>query len=77
MVLLSLGNPAANLPNKPCKGHQKLSERRAIAVKNWLAANGIAAERLEEIGYGEAKPKYDNKTDEGRKLNRRVEIQPR
>ena len=57
--------------------NQKLSERRAMSVKNWLTANGVAANRLEEIGYGEAKPKYDNKTDEGRKLNRRVEIQTR
>jgi OOP family OmpA-OmpF porin len=57
--------------------NQRLSEHRAIAVKNWLTTNGIAAGRLEEIGYGEAKPKYDNKTDEGRKLNRRVEIQTR
>ena len=57
--------------------NQKLSERRAASVKNWLVSNGIAAERLEEIGYGEAQPKYDNKTEEGRKLNRRVEIQTR
>jgi OOP family OmpA-OmpF porin len=57
--------------------NQKLSERRAMSVKNWLTANGIAASRLEETGYGETKPKYDNKKDEGRKLNRRVEIQTR
>jgi OOP family OmpA-OmpF porin len=55
--------------------NQKLSERRAAAVKSWLVSNGIAAGRLDAAGYGEAKPKYDNKTDEGRKLNRRVEIQ--
>ena len=55
--------------------NQKLSERRAAAVKNWLVSNGIAAGRLDAAGYGEAKPKYDNKTDEGRKLNRRVEVQ--
>jgi OmpA-OmpF porin, OOP family len=55
--------------------NQKLSERRAAAVKNWLVSNGIAGERLETVGYGETQPKYDNKTDEGRTLNRRVEIQ--
>jgi OOP family OmpA-OmpF porin len=55
--------------------NQKLSERRAAAVKSWLISNGISAGRLHSVGYGEAKPKYDNKTDEGRKLNRRVEIQ--
>jgi OOP family OmpA-OmpF porin len=62
----SLGTDAYN---------QKLSERRAAAVKNWLVSNGIDAGRLEEIGYGETKPKYDNSTEESRKLNRRVEIQ--
>lgn len=57
--------------------NQKLSERRAASVKNWLVSNGIDAGRLEEIGYGESKPKYDNSTEESRKLNRRVEIQTR
>ena len=55
--------------------NQKLSERRAASVKNWLVSNGIAASRLDTAGYGESQPKYDNKTEEGRKLNRRVEIQ--
>lgn len=55
--------------------NQKLSERRAAAVKNWLVSNGVAAGRLDAVGYGESQPKYDNKTDEGRRLNRRVEIQ--
>ena len=54
--------------------NQKLSERRAASVKNWLVSNGIVAERLQAIGYGESKPKYDNSTEESRKLNRRVEI---
>ncbi|MFW5500998.1 MULTISPECIES: OmpA family protein [unclassified Maridesulfovibrio] len=54
--------------------NQGLSERRAKSVADWLAANGIAPERLEVKGYGEMNPKYDNKTKEGRKLNRRVEI---
>lgn len=57
--------------------NQKLSERRATSVKTWLVSHGIAADRLEEIGYGETKPKYDNTTEDGRKLNRRVEIQTR
>lgn len=57
--------------------NQKLSERRAASVKNWLVSNGIDAGRLEEIGYGESRPKYDNSTEESRKLNRRVEIQTR
>lgn len=55
--------------------NQGLSERRAASVKNWLVKNGISADRLETVGYGETRPKYDNSTREGRKLNRRVEIQ--
>jgi len=55
--------------------NQGLSERRAAAVKNWLVENGVAAARLDTVGYGESQPKYDNQTKEGRKLNRRVEIQ--
>jgi len=55
--------------------NQGLSERRAGSVKDWMVANGISASRLEAKGYGELSPKYDNSTIEGRKLNRRVEIQ--
>jgi OOP family OmpA-OmpF porin len=55
--------------------NQGLSERRAASVKNWMVANGVNASRLEAKGYGELSPKYDNATSEGRKLNRRVEIQ--
>lgn len=55
--------------------NQGLSERRAASVTNWLTANGVSASRLEAKGYGEMAPKYDNTTKEGRKLNRRVEIQ--
>ncbi|MEW5772854.1 MAG: OmpA family protein [Thermodesulfobacteriota bacterium] len=54
--------------------NQGLSERRAKAVQGYFAASGIDAANIEIIGYGESKPKYDNKTQEGRKLNRRVEI---
>ena len=55
--------------------NQGLSERRAASVKNWLVDNGIAASRLETVGYGETQPKFDNATAEGRKLNRRVEME--
>ncbi len=54
--------------------NQKLSERRAAAVAKWLVDNGVAANRLAVVGYGETKPKYDNKKEDGRKLNRRVEF---
>lgn len=54
--------------------NQKLSERRANAVKAYLLNKGVAADRIVTTGYGEEKPVADNKTAEGRALNRRVEI---
>jgi OOP family OmpA-OmpF porin len=55
--------------------NQGLSERRAASVKKWLTDNGVTASRLEAVGYGETRAKYNNDTREGRKLNRRVELQ--
>jgi outer membrane protein OmpA-like peptidoglycan-associated protein len=54
--------------------NQKLSEQRAHAVKNALIDQGVIANRITTIGYGERKPIADNSTPEGRQLNRRVEI---
>lgn len=54
--------------------NQGLSERRAKAVKDYFAAGGIDAASVEAAGFGESRPKYDNSKDEGRQLNRRVEI---
>ena len=54
--------------------NQELSERRAQSVVGYLIGQGIAAERLEAVGYGEVAPVADNETDEGRERNRRVEL---
>jgi len=54
--------------------NQKLSERRAAAVKAYLVKKGVAAERISTQGYGFDQPVADNKTAEGRAKNRRVEI---
>ncbi|WP_304504116.1 Ig-like domain-containing protein [Corallococcus sp. EGB] len=51
-----------------------LSQRRANTVREWLVKNGIAAERLEAVGYGETKPVTTNATAKGRESNRRVEF---
>jgi OOP family OmpA-OmpF porin len=54
--------------------NQKLSEDRAAAVKNYLIENGINADRLSSVGYGESKPIDTNKTTKGKANNRRVEV---
>lgn len=54
--------------------NQKLSERRAISVRNYLEEKGVESMRLETIGYGELRPIASNSTDEGRRKNQRVEI---
>lgn len=54
--------------------NQTLSEKRAGAIKNILLAQGVAAERLTTIGFGESVPIAENNTDYGRQQNRRVEI---
>ena len=44
-------------------------------VKAWLVAtHAVAADRLETVGHGEAKPAAPNATPEGRQQNRRVEL---
>ena len=54
--------------------NQELSERRAQAVSQYFASRNVQALRLATYGYGEEYPVADNKTEAGRKLNRRVEI---
>ncbi len=54
--------------------NQNLSERRAKAIQDYLVTNGIIAERLTAVGYGEQMPKVNNDTEENRQINRRVEF---
>jgi outer membrane protein OmpA-like peptidoglycan-associated protein len=57
------------------KYNQRLSEKRAKAVVNYLVEDlGIDSGRLTAKGYGESRPVATNATDEGRALNRRVEF---
>lgn len=59
------GNPASN---------KTLSTARAKAVAEAIAAAGISSNRLDPVGYGQERPLADNKTEEGRAKNRRVEL---
>jgi len=53
--------------------NQKLSQRRADAVKQVLVKDGVAPSRITAVGYGESRPVADNATEAGRAVNRRVE----
>ena len=55
--------------------NQKLSVRRAEAVKTYLVSKGVEKNRVYTEGKGEKQPVADNKTAEGRAKNRRVEIE--
>jgi OmpA-OmpF porin, OOP family len=61
----NVGTPDANL---------KLSDERAKAVVAALTARGVAASRLGAKGYGQGSPIADNRTEDGRATNRRVEL---
>jgi len=52
--------------------NQKLSERRAAAVKRELIRRGVEGNRMSTVGFGESKPAESNETEEGRAFNRRV-----
>jgi outer membrane protein OmpA-like peptidoglycan-associated protein len=54
--------------------NERLSERRADSVANYLDDNGIRSGRIRTIGFGESRPRASNASASGRQLNRRVEI---
>jgi len=56
------------------ESNQRLSQRRADAVKKYLTDRGVDSSRVSAIGYGESSPVADNKYSAGRKQNRRVEL---
>jgi OOP family OmpA-OmpF porin len=52
--------------------NMRLSQRRAESVVNYLVERGIARSRLRAVGYGETRPIADNRTEIGKRLNRRI-----
>lgn len=61
----NVGDPTQN---------KRLSLERAYNVREYLISKGIAGFRIQFKGYGDTKPIAENNTDEGRKMNRRVEF---
>ncbi len=56
------------------KSNWELSVHRALSVLHYLEKKGVSPERLSATGFGEYQPVASNQTEEGRALNRRVEI---
>jgi len=56
------------------EANQSLSERRADSVANLLGVYGVSSRRVAPVGFGETRPIATNETEEGRRLNRRVEV---
>ena len=54
--------------------NQRLSERRACAIRDYLVSHGVDSARLTTAGYGESKPLYANDTPYNRAKNRRTEF---
>lgn len=61
----NIGAPERNL---------KLSQERAEAVKNYLIKKGIKQDRIIAKGFGDTQPISDNNTEDGKKQNRRTEV---
>ncbi len=55
--------------------NQRLSEYRAQAVADYLVSRGVQPARISYIGYGESQPIASNATNQGRRLNRRVNLE--
>jgi outer membrane protein OmpA-like peptidoglycan-associated protein len=54
--------------------NQQLSLDRANAVKSMLAGNGVGADRISTVGYGQDRPVASNDSEDGRARNRRTEL---
>lgn len=70
-VVLEVGGHTDNVGSDA--SNQTLSENRAKAVKDKLVVFGVRPEALQTRGYGAGKPKFDNNTEQGKFLNRRIQ----
>lgn len=81
-ILKNYANPVQiegftdNIPisNSKYPTNWELSSARATEIVKYLAAQGVAPERLSAVGYGEFQPVASNETEAGRAQNRRVAV---
>jgi outer membrane protein OmpA-like peptidoglycan-associated protein len=71
-VRAEVGGHTDNVGNP--KSNQRLSEKRADAVRAYLIKKGVPADQLTSVGYGQEGPVASNETTDGRAQNRRVEL---
>ncbi len=69
---LEIGGHTDSIGDK--NDNKRISRKRAESVRDYLSENGIDADRMTAVGYGESKPIGDNNYEPGRRQNRRTEI---
>src|SRR5690606_35564165 len=70
-IVLEVGGHTDSVGN--ATSNQTLSETRATAVRDVLVRYGVNAAGLQTKGYGMTQPKFDNNTEQGKFLNRRIQ----
>lgn len=71
-VVLAIGGHTDNRGS--ARDNLALSKKRVMSVVRYLVVNGIDGRRLRPHGYGESRPIASNATEEGRRINRRIEL---
>lgn len=71
-VVMEIGGHTDNIGDK--KANLKLSQERAVSAMQYVVGKGILVRRIKAVGYGSSQPLSENKTEQGRAQNRRVEM---
>ncbi|HCS20560.1 MAG TPA: hypothetical protein DIW47_08370 [Bacteroidetes bacterium] len=71
-IVIELGGHSDSIGSE--EANEKLSQDRVNSVKSYLVNKGINTQRIQAVGYGETQPVASNHNEEGRALNRRVEV---
>ena len=72
-IIIELGGHTDDVGSP--ESNKQLSQNRVNSVRDYLVSKGNDTGRIAAVGYGEERPVASNETEEGRKINRRVEVQ--